>query len=105
MINSLLLGRKINAHIKNLSFGNGKQVSFIVMNKFSGIIELFEVVSFILFKAVTFLVDQIFDETALSLLNNSLMRNFFILKNLMVLISLFTKIGKGCKGNDLKNGS
>lgn len=80
VINSLLLERKINTHVEDASFIASKQVSFIVTDKFDIIVKLLKIVLLISFKAIIFLVNQIFDGTAFSPLENFLIEKSFYFK-------------------------
>lgn len=105
MTNSPLLGRKINAYIKNISSASSKQVSFVVIDKVGDIIEFLEVVPSIPFGAITFPMDQIFDRTAFSPLDNSFIEKSFYLKGLNGIDIAFYKDRKGSKRNGLENKS
>lgn len=91
MTNSPLLRKKINIHIKKAGFGGSKQISFIVTDEVSGIIKLFDIVLLILFRAITFPVNQIFDETAFFLFDNSFIKKSFYLKGFNSIGVVFPK--------------
>lgn len=80
MTNFLLSGRNINAYNKDVNSNTSGQASLVVICKIGGIVKLFEVILSISFEVAIFSVDQIFDETAFSPLNNSFIEKFFYLK-------------------------